>query len=126
MQKAPASRDSCLKKDVGVPVVLRGLCGCDRAERSFAGRTQCGCSERIQMVPLEALHRQLGPAAGSCRHPPPDEVVLDVSHLATGTYALHLSDAHGWLAGEKFVVEQDLANYLPRLPFQLTEKRSRH
>ncbi len=35
----------------------------------------------------------------------PDEVVLDVGHLAAGTYALHLSDAHAWLAGEKFVVE---------------------
>ncbi len=35
----------------------------------------------------------------------PGEVELDVGHLATGTYALHLSDAHTWLAGEKFVVE---------------------
>ena len=35
----------------------------------------------------------------------PGEVELDVSHLAAGTYALHLSDAHTWLAGEKFIVE---------------------
>ena len=35
----------------------------------------------------------------------PGEVELDVGHLAAGTYALHLSDAHTWLAGEKFVVE---------------------
>lgn len=33
------------------------------------------------------------------------EVVLDVGHLAAGTYALHLSDAHRWLAGQKFVVQ---------------------
>jgi len=35
----------------------------------------------------------------------PDEVELDVGHFAAGTYALHLSDAHTWLAGAKFVVE---------------------
>ncbi|MBK6408809.1 MAG: hypothetical protein IPF78_03755 [Flavobacteriales bacterium] len=29
----------------------------------------------------------------------PDEVELDVGHFAAGTYALHLSDAHTWLAG---------------------------
>jgi hypothetical protein len=33
------------------------------------------------------------------------EVVLDVSGLASGMYALHLSDAQRWLAGTKFVVE---------------------
>ncbi len=35
----------------------------------------------------------------------PGEVELNVGHLAAGSYALHLSDAHRWLAGEKFVVE---------------------
>ncbi|MGV9013751.1 MAG: T9SS type A sorting domain-containing protein [Flavobacteriales bacterium] len=35
----------------------------------------------------------------------PDAVVLDVSQLASGMYSLHLSDAHTWLAGSKFVVE---------------------
>jgi hypothetical protein len=33
------------------------------------------------------------------------EVVLDVSALASGMYALHLSDANTWIAGKKFVVE---------------------
>ena len=34
-----------------------------------------------------------------------DEGVLDVSTLAAGTYAVHLSDGTRWLAGSKFVVE---------------------
>ena len=33
------------------------------------------------------------------------EGVLDVSTLAAGTYAVHLSDGTRWLAGSKFVVE---------------------
>lgn len=35
----------------------------------------------------------------------PGEVELDVSALAAGTYALHLSDGTRWLAGSKFVKE---------------------
>ncbi len=34
-----------------------------------------------------------------------DELVLDMSGLAAGMYSLHLSDAHRWIAGKKFVVE---------------------
>ena len=34
-----------------------------------------------------------------------DEMLLDASGLSAGTYALHLSDATRWLAGEKFVVQ---------------------
>jgi len=33
------------------------------------------------------------------------EVLLDVSSLAAGTYSVHLSDAHTWIAGRKVVVE---------------------
>ncbi|MBS1570031.1 MAG: hypothetical protein JST45_11415 [Bacteroidetes bacterium] len=33
------------------------------------------------------------------------EVVLDVSSLSSGMYAVHLSDATRWLAGKKFVVQ---------------------
>lgn len=38
---------------------------------------------------------------------PGDEGALsiDVSGLAAGTYSVHLSDAHTWIAGKKFVVE---------------------
>ncbi len=35
----------------------------------------------------------------------PNEVVLDVTGLAPGAYTVHLSDAHTWIAGKKFVVE---------------------
>ena len=35
----------------------------------------------------------------------PGEVELDVSALAAGTYALHLSDSTWWLAGSKFVLQ---------------------
>ncbi len=35
----------------------------------------------------------------------PNELVLDVTGLAPGTYTVHLSDAHTWIAGQKFVVE---------------------
>ena len=34
----------------------------------------------------------------------PNEVVLDVTGLAAGTCTLHLSDAHTWIAGKKFVL----------------------
>lgn len=34
-----------------------------------------------------------------------DEVTVEVSALASGTYALHLSDAQRWIAGKTFVVE---------------------
>jgi len=34
-----------------------------------------------------------------------NEVEVDVSRLASGTYALHLSDGTRWLAGSKFVVQ---------------------
>jgi len=47
---------------------------------------------RQQLPPL------LGRGAGG-------EGILDVSALAPGTYALHLSDGTRWLAGEKFVVQ---------------------
>ena len=33
------------------------------------------------------------------------ELVLDLQGLAAGAYSLHLSDAHTWIAGKKFVVE---------------------
>lgn len=33
------------------------------------------------------------------------EVLLDVTGLAAGAYDLHLSDAHTWIAGKRFVVE---------------------
>ena len=35
----------------------------------------------------------------------PNEVVLDMTGLAPGAYTVHLSDAHTWIAGKKFVVE---------------------
>lgn len=35
----------------------------------------------------------------------PNELVLDVTDLAPGAYTVHLSDAHTWIAGKKFVVE---------------------
>ncbi len=35
----------------------------------------------------------------------PSEVMLDVTGLAVGSYTLHLSDAHTWIAGKKFIVE---------------------
>ena len=35
----------------------------------------------------------------------PNEMVLDVAGLAPGAYTVHLSDAHTWIAGKKFVVE---------------------
>ena len=35
----------------------------------------------------------------------PEEVILDVSSIAAGTYTVHLSDAHNWIAGKKFIVE---------------------
>ncbi len=47
---------------------------------------------RQQLPPL------LGRGAGG-------EGILDVSALAAGTYALHLSDGTRWLAGSKFVVQ---------------------
>ncbi|MBS1937549.1 MAG: T9SS type A sorting domain-containing protein, partial [Bacteroidetes bacterium] len=34
-----------------------------------------------------------------------NEVEVDVSRLASGAYALHLSDGTRWLAGSKFVVQ---------------------
>jgi hypothetical protein len=33
------------------------------------------------------------------------ELLLDVQGLAAGTYSLHLSDAHTWIAGKKFIIE---------------------
>lgn len=35
----------------------------------------------------------------------PNEVLVDVTGLAVGAYTVHLSDAHTWIAGKKFVVE---------------------
>lgn len=35
----------------------------------------------------------------------PNEVVLVVSGLASGAYTVHLSDAHTWIAGKKFIIE---------------------
>lgn len=35
----------------------------------------------------------------------PNEVSIDVTGLAVGAYTVHLSDAHTWIAGKKFVVE---------------------
>lgn len=35
----------------------------------------------------------------------PDEFVIDVQALAAGGYTLHLSDAHTWIAGKKFIIE---------------------
>jgi len=33
------------------------------------------------------------------------ELVLDMHGLAAGAYSLHLSDAHTWIAGKKFIIE---------------------
>ena len=35
----------------------------------------------------------------------PNEVALDMTGLAPGAYTVHLSDAHTWIAGKKFVIE---------------------
>ncbi|MBL0044994.1 MAG: T9SS type A sorting domain-containing protein [Flavobacteriales bacterium] len=34
-----------------------------------------------------------------------DDMQIDVTGLLVGTYTIHLSDAHTWIAGKKFVVE---------------------
>ena len=34
-----------------------------------------------------------------------DEVMMDVSGIAPGAYTVHLSDAHTWITGKKFVIE---------------------
>ncbi len=35
----------------------------------------------------------------------PNELILDVTGLAPGAYTVHLSDAHTWIAGKKFIIE---------------------
>ncbi len=35
----------------------------------------------------------------------PNEIVLDVTGVAPGAYTVHLSNAHTWIAGKKFVIE---------------------
>lgn len=35
----------------------------------------------------------------------PNELLIDVTGLAPGAYTVHLSDAHTWIAGKKFVIE---------------------
>ena len=34
-----------------------------------------------------------------------DELVIDVSGLSAGAYTVHLSDAHTWITGNKFIIE---------------------
>jgi outer membrane protein assembly factor BamB len=55
----------------------------------------------LSVISLEGklLHQQQVPTSA------PDEITLTVGDLAAGTYTVHLSDAHTWIAGKKFVVE---------------------